>query len=187
MHTALQILNTEDFSLLIKTDPDKALKSLYVSYYTLLCNQVYTILKDRVAAEDIVQEVFFEVWKKREELNIHQSIFAYLKRACRNRTLNYIRDNNVKWEDDMVLIDQQDAGFTTDQYMSAEELNLKINDAIAGLPEKCGVIFSLSRFEEMSYNDIANQLNISVKTVENQISKALKILREKIYKKYENE
>jgi len=183
----LQVISTDQFSLLIKTNPEEALQKMYSNFYGILCNQVYSILKDSVTAEDIVQDVFFEVWKKRDELNIQQSVIAYLKRACRNKTLNYIRDNNHKWEDDAVLSEMEDRAFTTDQLLSADELNIIIQDMIAQLPEKCGIIFSLSRFEDMSYNEIALELNISVKTVENQISKALKILREKLYKNSENE
>ncbi|MBK8517521.1 MAG: RNA polymerase sigma-70 factor [Saprospiraceae bacterium] len=149
----------------------------------MLCNQVFRILKDNVAAEDIVQDVFFGIWRKRDQLVINTSLEAYLKRSCRNRTLNYIRNNHMKWEDEGLLNDQADNSFTSDQYIDAEDLNQKIQEVIAELPEKCGIVFSLSRFEEMSYADIAVELNISVKTVEHHISKALRILREKIFKK----
>ncbi|HMU02069.1 MAG TPA: RNA polymerase sigma-70 factor [Saprospiraceae bacterium] len=178
-----QELVSDNFSVLLRENPEQALHSMYQKYYSMLCYQVMSILKDRSISEDIVQEVFLEIWKKREELVVQQSIEGYLKRACRNRTLNYIRDNHVKWEDESSLAEQEDTGFTFEQYLSAEELNLKINNVIAELPDKCGVVFSLSRFEDMSYAEIAKELSISVKTVENQISKALKILRREIYKK----
>lgn len=183
----LEVLGSEYYSSLIKTNPDKALEYLYSKYYNMLCNQVYRILKDSVTAEDIVQDVFFGMWRKRDDLVINTSLEAYLKRSCRNRTLNYIRNNHIKWEDEGLLNDQSDNSFTTDQYIEAEDLNLKIQEIISELPEKCGIVFSLSRFEEMSYADIAIELNISVKTVEHHISKALRILREKIYKKINNE
>ena len=156
---------------------------MYEKYYSMLCFQVMSILKDRSISEDIVQEVFVEILKKREELTVQQSIVSYLKRACRNRTLNYIRDNHIKWEDESKLVEQEDTGFTIDEYLSADELNSKINGLIANLPDKCGIVFGLSRFEDMSYAEIAKELNISIKTVENQISKALKILRKEIYNK----
>jgi RNA polymerase sigma-70 factor, ECF subfamily len=178
----LQLIDTEQFSFLIKSNPEAALQQMYSKYYGILCNQVYLILKDAVTAEDIVQDVFFEVWKKKDDLNIQHSVIAYLIRACRNKTLNYIRDNNQRWEEDVVLSEMENQEFTLDQILSAEELNIIINDTIAKLPKKCAIVFSLSRFEDMSYSDIALNLNISVKTVENQISKALKILRENIYK-----
>jgi len=176
-------LEIDNFSVLLRKKPDQALNSMYEKYYSMLCFQVMSVLKDRSISEDIVQEVFFEVWKKREELKLQQSIERYLKRSCRNLTLNYIRDNHIKWEDESTLADLEDTEFTFEQYHSAEELKIKINEVIAELPDKCGVVFSLSRFEDMSYAEIAKELNISVKTVENQISKALKILRKEIYTK----
>lgn len=178
----LQAVNTDQILYLIRTKPEEALQNMYKNYYSMLCNQVFQIIKDRSTAEDIVQDVFYEIWKKKETLNINQSLGAYLKRACRNRTLNYIRDNSVKWEDETSLMEVQDSGINSEEILTTEELNTSIQTMIAQLPEKCGVIFSLSRFEDMSYNEIANSLDISIKTVENQISKALRILREKIYK-----
>jgi RNA polymerase sigma-70 factor (ECF subfamily) len=179
----LESLSSEDYTSLIRSNPDKALEYLYDTYYEMMCTLVYRIIKDRDVSEDIVQDVFFGMWRKREELTINSSLEAYLKRSCRNRTLNYIRNNNMHWEDESVLNDQMDIGFTSDHYMEAEELQKKINDIITELPEKCGLVFSLSRFEEMSYADISKQLDISVKTVEHHISKALRILRENIFKK----
>jgi len=180
-------LVSDGFSVLLRDNPEQALHALYEKYYALLCLQVMTILKDKSISEDIVQEVFFEVWKNREELVFQNSLEAYLKRACRNRTLNYLRNNNVKLVDDSVLNEVEDTGFTFLEHLNAEELNEKINNIIAELPDKCGVVFSLSRFEEMSYAEIAKELSISLRTVEHQISKALKILRKEIYKKNEIE
>lgn len=173
----------DQLSSLIKSDPNKALEIMYSEYYSMLCNKVNVILKDRVATEDIVQEVFYEVWKKKDILVVQTSMSAYLSRACRNRTLNYIRDNKVKWEDESLLENQLDTGFTSEEYLNAEDLNIEIQNIISEMPEKCGIVFSLSRYEDMSYADISAELKISVKTVESQISKALRILRKKIYKK----
>jgi RNA polymerase sigma-70 factor, ECF subfamily len=174
------LISTPTFIALIKETPEKALKALYDDYYDMLCYQVYIILKDKMVAEDIVQEVFMSIWKKKDELNIQVSLDGYLKRSCRNRALNYIRDNAVRWEDESLLANQSADGYDTEVILEAADLNKKIQREIANLPEKCGIIFNLSRFEEMTYNEIANHLEISIKTVENQISKALKILREKI-------
>jgi RNA polymerase sigma-70 factor, ECF subfamily len=175
------VLDTPTFITLIKERPEQALKSLYDDYYEMLCYQVYLMLKDKVVAEDIVQEVFMGIWKKREEVNIQTSLVGYLKRACRNRTLNYIRDNAVRWEDDSALDNRSAEGYDTEGILELEDLSTRIQKEIANLPEKCCIIFNLSRFEEMTYNEIATHLDISVKTVENQISKALKILRQRIY------
>lgn len=168
---------------LLKTNPEKALQFLYEQYYDSLCKQVYLIVKDETVTEDIVQEVFIEVWKIREQININTSISGYLKRACRNRTLNYLRDKKLNWEDESILLSHEDTGFTSEQYLDADDLNRKVQEVIETMPEKCGIIFSLSRYNDMNYADIAGELNISVKTVEHQISKALKILRKEIFKK----
>lgn len=167
------------------SSPEKALEYIYDNYYEMMCNLVYRIIKDSAVSEDIVQDVFLEIWRKRDEIFINSSIEAYLRRSCRNKTLNYIRSNNVHWEDESELYEQIDTGFTAEQYLAADELQYKINKVISNLPEKCRLVFVLSRFEEMSYSDISKELDISVKTVENHISKALKVLRENIYNKEE--
>lgn len=179
----MQATEVDHFPTLIKIKPEKALEQLYTEYYDKMCKQVYLIIKDSIVAEDIVQEVFMEVWKKKDEIVILSSTEAYLRRACRNRTLNYIRDHQVKWEEESRLADKADPAFTTEDYLDAEDLNKKIQDVImSDLPEKCGIVFSLSRYEDMSYAEISKELNISTKTVEHQISKALRILREKLFK-----
>lgn len=177
----MQELSADHFFELIRTKPEEALQSLYASYYSVLCNQVYVLLKDKEAAEDIVQEVISDLWLKKDIIVIQQTVFPYLKRACRNRALNYIRDHK-KWEnesEEMLLI--FDNNINKDVELETQELQKVITLTIAQLPEKCRIVFSLSRFEDMTYQDIADHLQISIKTVENHISKALKILREKIY------
>jgi RNA polymerase sigma-70 factor (ECF subfamily) len=173
--------NNEQFGELLKTDPNKALQLLYDEYYDKLCKQVYLILHDKDKTEDIVQEVLVSLWRQRDELKISSSIEAYMKRSCRNRALNFIRDNKIKIEEETVLMDREDTAVLPLQVLEMEEMDQKINQIINFLPDRCRTIFTLSRFEDMSYAEIANELNISTKTVEHQISKALKILREKIY------
>lgn len=177
----MQELAADHFFELIRSKPDEALQSIYTSYYTLLCNQVFIVLREKQASEDIVQEVISDLWVKKDLININQAIFPYLKRACRNRALNYLRDTK-KWEnesDEIFLV--LDNNVNKDEELEILELQKMITSTISQLPEKCRIVFSLSRFEEMSYQEIADHLEISVKTVENHISKALKILREKIY------
>ncbi len=162
---------------------ESVLQSIYRDYYEKLCKQVYLLVRDSNIAEDIVQEVIVEIWNKKDQLNIQQSLEAYLKRACKNRSLNHLRDQKVKWEDESELYDVEDSNVSSEQQITYEELEQEICSCIDHLPEKCRLVFTLSRFEDMSYNEIADNLGISIKTVENQISKALRILREKIYKK----
>ncbi|MEM6966056.1 MAG: RNA polymerase sigma-70 factor [Bacteroidota bacterium] len=161
----------------LQNGDDRAMDVLFRRYYSYICRAVFRVLKDSNLAEDIAQEVFLGLWKKRDNLNITTSVQAYLKRAAINKSLNYIRDQKIKFDDEEKMPPLPNNQSTTQQQLEAEDLQQQINQAISELPEKCRLVFTLSRFEEMSYQEIADQLNISKKTVENQISKALKYLR----------
>lgn len=166
-----------DLIALLKEDEDRAIEHLFRQHYAYLCKAAYKILPDANLVEDMVQEVFMELWRKRNQVNIKTSIKAYLRRAAVNKTLNYIRDQKIILEDNEKLPTLKSKTPSINQKIEAAELQVLIDKAIDGLPEKCRLIFVLSRFEDMSYKEIAQQLDISVKTVENQISKALKHLR----------
>lgn len=174
------ILQEPNLIELLTSNPEAALKEMYNKYYTYLCYAVYKVLPDRNIAEDLVQEVFFEVWKKRDNININLSLGSYLKRAAVNKTLNYIRDRKIKFEEEEAAPPIVDQEVRAQENMEANELQDRINEAIESLPEKCRIVFAMSRYEEMSYREISEKLGISIKTVENQISKALKILRERL-------
>lgn len=162
---------------LLQKNADKAVELLFRQYYAYVCKVVYQIVTDAQVAEDIGQDVFFELWRKKEKLNISISLKAYLRRAAVNKTLNYLRDRKIKWDDESELPklagDMPDAN----RPLEAAELQQFIDKAIDQLPEKCRIVFMLSRQEDLSYQEIADYLNISTKTVENQISKALKHMR----------
>lgn len=170
--------NDASLQKLFQSSPEQAIEVLFREYYTEVCRAVIRIIPDPVIAEDIAQEVFFELWRKREVLNITSSFGAYLRRAARNRSLNYIRDRKINPEPEEKL--PQASGFQADanQKLEAQDLQKVIDQVIENLPERCRLVFSLSRFEDMSYQEIADHLGISIKTVENQISKALRLLRE---------
>jgi len=171
-------LRSSELVKLLSHNAEEALRQMYDEYYTYLCYAVYRVLPDRVVAEDIVQEVFFEIWKKRETIKINTSLRSYLKRAAINKTLNHIRDQKFKFDDEEQAVMIPDTNVHAHRQMEAGELQDKINEAINNLPEKCRIIFGMSRYEELSYREIAEKLDISVKTVENQISKALRLMRE---------
>jgi RNA polymerase sigma-70 factor (ECF subfamily) len=148
----------------------------------MVCQVIYRYVGDKVVAEDIAQEIFTELWQKRDQLHIHTSPQAYLRRMAVTRTLNYLRNERKhKWDD---LEDEVGrSGMWVSQRPNAlanlelAELQQVIARAIDELPEKCRIVFLLSRHESMPYADIAAALDISVKTVENQIGKALRHLR----------
>ena len=171
-------LSDQELISILQKGNEQAIDILFRRHYSFVCQSVYRILKDGNTAEDIAQEVFFGLWKKRENLNITTSVKGYLKRAAINKSLNFIRDQKIKFDDkEEQLPNLTSTQSTTQQHLEAEDLQKKIDEAIDSLPEKCRLVFTLSRFEEMSYQEIADHLGISIKTVENQISKALKVLR----------
>jgi len=135
------------------------------------------MINDQQIAEDIAQEVFMELWKKREQLNITGSLKSYLTRAAFNKTLNHIRDQKIRLSDSKELEVEDFGGVEDVDQTNVDDLKRKIAEAVQLLPDRCRMVFLLSRDQQMTYQEIAEALDISIKTVENQISKALKILR----------
>ena len=165
---------------LLTSDPDRAIDLLFRTYYAYICKSIYRIIPDQNITEDLAQDVFYEIWKKRNRFQIKTSLKAYLRRAGMNKALNYIRDKKIKWDDADALETMETNAPGSGEKLEAIELQKQIEKAINELPERCRIVFSLSRFEEMTYQQIADHLGISIKTVENQISKALKLLRVKL-------
>ena len=165
---------------LLLDDPKKGIEILFKNYYTWLCRVVYRIIPDRGVAEDLVQDLFLGLWKRKERLEIKISLKAYLRRSAVNKSLNYIRDRKMQYEDESHYGNVASNLQGIEAQLAADEMQQKIDAAIDGLPEKCRIVFVLSRFEDMTYQEIANDLGISIKTVENQISKALRVLRERL-------
>ena len=152
---------------------------LFKTHFNYLCNFAKQYVNDADTAQDICQKVFIALWEKRENLNSNQSIKSYLFTAVKNRCLNYIRDNK-KYRSKVLDLDCGDfdlAEKEEDQF-GEEELKSKIDKAMNSLPEKCRMVFEMSRFQKMKYREIAEELDISQKTVEAHMSKAMKILRE---------
>lgn len=161
----------------IKEGDKNSFKLLFDLYYTDLCRFALAYLKDPDNAEDVVQNFFISFWEKRESLTINTSIKSYLFSSVRNRSLNYIRDNSKFADiDDEFLSNQPSGSIEADSMIDTDNLEEKIRGAIEKLPVKCKEIFLLSREQNLSYKQIAERLQISVKTVENQISIALKKL-----------
>lgn len=165
----------------IREGDETAFEMIFKEYYQTLCRYANSFLNDREEAEEVVQASFLTIWEKRSTLFITTSLKAYLYQAIRNRCLNVIKHEKVKQQHA-----QHEAVMTVSHYEAtsntvlSNELEQKIYLAMQTLPEQCRLVFKLSRFEELKYQEIADQLNISVKTVENQIGKALKIMREQL-------
>ena len=167
---------------LLKTDGRKAISLLFEKHYTNLCRVAIRIVKDQNAAEDIAQEVFCHLWKKRDELDIKTAPGAYLRMAVRNRSLNYIKSRRVNFAIDGKEMELDDGVASSQLDMEAKEMERLIHKTIENMPDKARIPFCLNRYEDMTYAEIAQQLGVSVKTVEYQVSKALSILRAAVYR-----
>jgi RNA polymerase sigma-70 factor (ECF subfamily) len=137
------------------------------------------ILGDEEDAREVVQQVFINLWEKRSELDLSSSLKSYLFTSVHHRSLNVIRGRK---KFSSAEVPEVAGEWDVSAQIESMELEGKIREAIDALPEKCRKIFELSRFEGLKYGEIAGQLGISIKTVENQMSKALKILREQVGK-----
>ncbi len=158
-----------------------AFEMIFRTHYQPLCNYAYTFLQDKEEAEEIVQSTFLSVWEKKEALAIRTGVKPYLYAMVRNACLNVIKHEKIKQKH---AVEELATGIhshdSVSQAVASSELELRIQSAMEVLPEQCRLVFKLSRFEELKYSEIAEQLNISVKTVENHMGKALKIMREQL-------
>lgn len=163
----------------LRLGEEAALDALFESYYGYLFKIAYSILRDAEPAKDCVQEVFLRFWQKRETLEVTATLKGYLQRAMVNECLGYLRRQKT-----FSAVEEQralpDPSFSPLQQLEAESLERLLKTAIELLPEQRRLIFRLSRVEGMSYREIAEQLQLSPKTVENQIGKALRQLREEL-------
>jgi RNA polymerase sigma-70 factor (ECF subfamily) len=162
----------------IRRGDEQAFEKTFRQYYPRLCNYAGSLLKDEEEGEEVVQTVFLTIWEKREDLEITLSLKSYLYRAVHNHCLNRFKHASVREvHREHTLYFSSDSHESVTEVIHANELQERIEKAVSNLPEQCQKAFRMSRFEELKYQEIADQLGISIKTVENQIGKALKILR----------
>jgi len=170
----------KELAFLLQQGNESAFEKVFITYFKALHGYAFTIVKEEAAAEELVQEVFFKIWRKRNQLNIQTSLKAYLYAAVYNESMDYIKERKKT---------MAHASQTVYRYKNAlaeadasgklgmNELEIQLRHALNNLPEQCRTIFQLSRFEGLKYRDIAAQLGLSVKTIEAQMGKALKRLR----------
>lgn len=155
---------------------EDAFKTHFKSLHAYACS----IIKDDIMAEEMVQNVFFKLWKNKETVEISQSLTAYLYRSVYHESLNYLKHLKVKSAYQAHAARNMNNTNNATDRLKLKELEEKLDKALKELPEQCRTIFQMSRFEELKYLEIADKLGISVKTVENQMGKALRILRLKL-------
>lgn len=177
------ISTTEEEQLFnkLKAGDENAFDQLFNSYYKYLVYIAFQYLKDDERSKDVVQEVFMDLWKRRSEIQINQSLKAFLRRAVINKSLNIIRKNErISYLE--AFDGQQPDQNQVDDLFEYKELEEVISNCVAMLPTRCQEIFKLSRYENLSHKEIAAQLDISTKTIENQMTKALKRIAEGLKK-----
>ena len=154
----------EWLELLLKDD-ERALQLIFNHYYKYLVITAYNVLQDDHRAKDLVQDVFFDLWKKRETLHVQGSLKAYLRKATVNRCIDEVRRKKRAGNTEEIQDYNQPTEYSSaQQQMETEELQQVINQAIDKLPERCRQVFALSRFEEMTHKEIAEKLNNEIST-----------------------
>jgi RNA polymerase sigma-70 factor, ECF subfamily len=156
---------------------------VFDTYYAPLSIYSTCIVGDSDEAEEIVEQLFYTIWKNHKELPLLRSLNAYLYGAVRNQSLQYLSHKNIQ----QTFAKKSKAGneleiheIDPQKQMEINELESLVNATIDELPERRRVIFRMHRFEGVKYDEIASQLQISVKTVEAEMTKALKAMREQI-------
>jgi RNA polymerase sigma-70 factor (ECF subfamily) len=171
----------EQMALLLTRRDKAAFEQVFKTHYKNLYAYAFTMLKDESDAEEMVQQVFFKLWERSEHLSFSGSIAAYLYKAVHNESLNFLKHQKVKETHRLhVAYSMKNKSEQPQGKIIGRELEQKFRQALNELPEQCRTVFQLSRFEDMKYKEIAGKLDISVKTVENHMGKALKFLRTKL-------
>ncbi len=151
----------------------RALQQLFNQHYVSLCRTALRLVHRTEIAEEIVQDVFVYLWDKRDDYRISTSVGAYLNRAVRNRCLNHLKSRAARYDWSSEIQDyQHPVDAAPDDALQAVELTAALEQILPQLPEKCRLVFSLSRYEEHSYQEMADQLGISTKTIEYYMGKA---------------
>jgi RNA polymerase sigma-70 factor (ECF subfamily) len=163
----------------IRSGDEAAFETLFRALAPGLCALVTRYVKSRQVAEELVQDLFFDMWTRRAELVVEQSLTSYLFAAARNRALNSLKRDQraARWAAAAAAADDVDPAAPDE---SALLDALELQDAIEHLPARCRLIFTLNRQQDMTYGEIAAALGLSVKTVETQMGRALRSLRERL-------
>ena len=165
----------------IRQGDEGQFESLFRSSYVSLVRYAKSLVRDHDTAEEIVQDFFFRLWQDREKIKIESSLNGYLFRAIHNRCIHWINHNRVvmKHAREMTYKPTESTDNPSD-IIQYKELQLKITKIIERLPERCGKIFYMNRFEGLKYSEIAKKLSVSVKTVEANMGRALKEFRREL-------
>ncbi|WP_031529148.1 RNA polymerase sigma-70 factor [Dyadobacter crusticola] len=169
-----------DHATILSRDRESEFERIFKKHFKGLHAYACTILRDDFMAEEMVQNVFCRLWEKAEQLEIRESLSGYLYRSVYHESLNYIKHLKVRDAYQSYAVHQTSHTENASHGIELAELERRLDSALKELPEKCRTIFQMSRFEELKYQEIAERLDLPVKTVENQMGKALRLLRLKL-------
>jgi len=163
--------------VLLKENNPKAFTEIYNRYWDKLYVVAGNKLGDLFQAQEIVQEIFLDLWRRREKLSVIENLNAYLATALKYKVINFRHKRTVeqKYVDHAKQADEQ--SYSMENYLQFEELKSKLERLVAKLPEKCQMVYKLSREEGLSQKEIAKKLEITEKTVEAHLTRALKSLK----------
>lgn len=170
-------LRTQKPNVSLSISTREVFEQLFREHYAPLVGYAMKLVRERDQAEDLVQQVFVGMWEKRDELQIDGNPRSYLLRSTHNACLNHLKHLQVREEHASHVKSSVDQSEASD-HLEQEEFRVQVQELIRDLPPQCRKIFLMSRLQGKKYQEIADDLQLSVKTVENQMGKALKILRE---------
>ena len=167
--------------LLNQDNPEKGFRQIFELFYPRIWHFVKEYIKDEQEAKDIMQNIFMTLWEKRNSLRADTNLNAYLYTLAKSQCLNYLKHIKVveryQNEQQETYINYYAMNTFDPEQMDIESLELKIEEAINNLPEQCRKVFEMSRYEGLKYKEIAQKMEISMKTVEAHMSNALRLLR----------
>lgn len=177
---SLQVIKDQDIVLFerVAQGNELAFNTIFDKYYTELCEFSYYIVKNKESAEEIVADLFANIWIKRGSYSVDQNLKGYLMRSTKNRTISYMRKKKIEVLSlDDVSFAYAESESNPEKELISKESSSSIEQILNYVPEKSRLVFKMHRFENLKYREIADILEVSHKTVEKHMGKALKILR----------
>ncbi len=172
--------NDRDLLTRLREGDHQAFEAIFRQWYEPVVRSASRVLRDVGVAEELSQDVFLELWRRRETLAPDSSVAGYLMQAVRNRALNHLRHLAVQKKSVVYVEAMSEPAEPSDALVQASELQLALTRAIADLPPRTREVFVMSRERGLRYSEIAEELGVSVKAVEANMSRALRILRERL-------